>query len=47
MFYSDDGSKIKLIDFGSCEDLDKPEIRKMNIDDNPKRGQHLNFVGTP
>lgn len=46
MFYTDDYSKVKLIDFGSCEDLDRPEIRKMHIDDNPKRQQHLNFMGT-
>lgn len=38
MFYNDDESRIKLIDFGSCEDLEKPEIRKIHIDDNPKRG---------
>jgi serine/threonine protein kinase len=46
MFYSEDFKHVKLIDFGSSEDLDNPLIRKMNIDSNPKRGQHVNFVGT-
>jgi serine/threonine protein kinase len=48
MFFTDDTRKsVKLIDFGSAEDLEHPEIRLTNIDDNPKRKQHLNFVGTP
>lgn len=29
--------RIKLIDFGSAEDLDNPNIRSMKIDENPKR----------
>jgi hypothetical protein len=47
MFYTDDHKSIKLIDFGSSDDLDNLQIRSMKIDDNPKRGQHVNFVGTP
>jgi hypothetical protein len=48
MFFSGAGQmEIKLIDFGSAEDLEKLEIRQLQIDDNPKRIQHLNFVGTP
>lgn len=52
MFFSNvknaDGSRrVKLIDFGSAEDLEHLEIRRMEIDDNPKRKQHLNFMGTP
>ena len=37
MFYTEGRKRIKLIDFGSSEDIEKPEIRKMKIDDNPKR----------
>jgi len=37
---------VKLIDFGSAQDLEHPEIRETYIDDNPKRKQHLNFAGT-
>lgn len=37
MFYAQDRKRIKLIDLGSAEDLDNPQIRKMKIDDNPKR----------
>ena len=47
MFYSADSKRINLIDLGSAEDLEHPEIRLMKIDDNPKRSQHVNFVGTP
>lgn len=48
MFYTDlSKEKVKLIDFGSAEDLEHPEIRLTHIDDNPKRAQHQNFVGTP
>jgi hypothetical protein len=48
MFFSDEKrGGIKLIDFGSAEDLDNLDIRKTKIDDNPKRIQHVNFVGTP
>lgn len=47
MFFTDGRKKIKLIDFGSSEDLENPQIRKTKIDDNPKREQHVNFVGTP
>ena len=46
MFYTESKS-IKLIDFGSAEDLENQHIRLMDLDDNPKRKQHLNFVGTP
>lgn len=35
---------VKLIDFGSSLIIGDPEIY---IDDNPKRKQHQNFVGTP
>lgn len=44
MFFSHNRSFIKLIDFGSCLMIGEPEIY---IDDDPKRRQHLNFVGTP
>lgn len=38
MFYADDFLKsVKLIDFGSAEDLEHPELRLTIIDDNPKR----------
>jgi hypothetical protein len=47
MFFREDNKRIKLIDFGSAEDLEHPEIRTMKIDDNPKRLQHIHFVGTP
>jgi len=48
MFFADEAqSKVKLIDLGSAEDFDHLDIRRMRIDDNPKRMQHLNFVGTP
>ena len=46
MFYTE-SKRIKLIDFGSAEDLENQHIRLMDLDDNPKRKQHLNFVGTP
>ncbi|CDW71361.1 agc pdk1 protein kinase [Stylonychia lemnae] len=47
MFYTNNQSHVKLIDFGSAEDIQNSQIRAMRIDDNPKRHQHLNFVGTP
>lgn len=37
---------MKLIDFGSSDDLEKPELRKTFINSDPKRGQHEYFVGT-
>lgn len=37
MFYTSDMKRVKLIDFGSAEDLDNLNIRAMKIDDNPKR----------
>jgi hypothetical protein len=37
---------VKLIDFGSSEDLNEPELRDTFQEDNPKRGQHKYFVGT-
>jgi 3-phosphoinositide dependent protein kinase-1 len=40
------GDKVILIDFGSSDDLTQPELRKMKIDDDPKRLTHVNFVGT-
>ena len=46
MFLSDDSKSVILIDFGSAEDLDNPQIRKMKIDNDPRRMSHLNFVGT-
>mmetsp|Transcript_13257 Transcript_13257/g.9352 ORF Transcript_13257/g.9352 Transcript_13257/m.9352 type:complete len:133 (-) Transcript_13257:559-957(-) len=46
MFFSEDLGRIILIDFGSAEDLDKPELRKMQIDNDPRRNTHVNFVGT-
>ena len=48
MFYTGlNKEKVKLIDFGSAEDLEHPEIRLTHIDANPKRAQHQHFVGTP
>ena len=47
MFFVDEKQdKIKLIDLGSADDLLHPEIRATHIDDNYKRSQHVNFVGT-
>lgn len=47
MFFADEKlSQVKLIDLGSAEDLQHPEIRNTHIDDNYKRKQHVNFVGT-
>lgn len=40
------GDKIVLIDLGSSDDLSMPELRKMQIDNDPKRLTHVNFVGT-
>lgn len=37
MFYSKDHSKVRLIDFGSAEDLENLQIRLTHIDDHPKR----------
>ena len=44
MFFQDDRKYVKIVDFGSSKIIDEPDIF---IDDNPKRKQHLNFVGTP
>ena len=47
MFFTDENMQnIKLIELGSSDDLSKPELRKMHIDDNFRRQQHVNFVGT-
>jgi serine/threonine protein kinase len=47
MFFSDDEKNgVKLIDFGSSDDLEKPELRKAFKNSDPKRGQHEYFVGT-
>jgi len=47
MFYVENRSLIKLIDFGSSIMVDQPELRKVEIDDHPKRNKFTNFVGTP
>lgn len=44
MFFRD--GRVVLIDFGSSEDLTRPELRKIQIDNDPKRMTHVNFVGT-
>lgn len=46
MFLSEDMKRVILIDLGSAEDLNHPEIRKMEIDKDPRRMTHVNFVGT-
>lgn len=46
MFLSEDRKRIILIDFGSAEDLENPQLRKIKIDSDPRRMSHLNFVGT-
>ena len=46
MFWSEDRQRIVMIDLGSAEDLDNRSIRKMQIDDDPRRMSHVNFVGT-
>ena len=45
MFFNSE-QRIILIDFGSSEDLSEPELRKIKIDDDPRRNTHVNFVGT-
>lgn len=47
MFYVNNRSLIKLIDFGSAMMVDQPELRKVEIDKHPKRNKFTNFVGTP
>eukprot|EP00347_Sterkiella_histriomuscorum_P004813 403358994 len=47
MFYAKNQSQVKLIDLGSAEDLENAQVRQTHIDDNPKRTQHVHFVGTP
>lgn len=44
MFFQDNRKYVKIVDFGSSKIIGEPDIY---IDDNPKRKQHLNFVGTP
>lgn len=44
MFFINNRSHVKLVDFGTSKIVDEPEPY---IDDHPKRKQHLNFVGTP
>jgi serine/threonine protein kinase len=44
MFYKD--GRVILIDFGSSDDLTRPELRQTKIDDDPRRRRHVNFVGT-
>ena len=46
MFWSEDFKRVIFIDLGSAEDLTKREIRKMQIDNDPRRNTHVNFVGT-
>ena len=46
MFWSENYDRVILIDLGSAEDLTKPEIRQMQIDRDPRRNTHVNFVGT-
>jgi serine/threonine protein kinase len=47
MFFSDDQlNEVKLIDFGSSDDLTQPDLRHTFINNDPKRGQHEFFVGT-
>ena len=46
MFLSEDMKRVVLIDLGSAEDLEHPEIRKIEIDQDPRRMTHVNFVGT-
>lgn len=45
-FRGSEMDKVILIDFGSSEDLEQPELRKVLIDDDPRRKSHVNFVGT-
>jgi len=46
MFWSQDRSRVILIDLGSAEDLNRCELRGMVIDKDPRRNTHVNFVGT-
>ena len=48
MFWSEDRSRIIMIDFGSAEDLTHLEIRLMQveIDKAQRRNSHINYVGT-
>jgi len=47
MFFSEDLQKVIMIDFGSSEDLTRPELRKQVHDPKARRNSHVNFVGTP
>jgi len=40
MFLADNNKRIVLIDFGSSDDLERPEIRKVKIDKNIRRSMH-------
>lgn len=46
MFWSSDKSRVVLIDLGSAEDLTRRELRQIQIDRDPRRNTHVNFVGT-
>ena len=48
MFWSEDRKRIVMIDLGSAEDLENPQIRQMQIeiDKDRRRNTHVNFVGT-
>lgn len=46
MFLSEDCQRVILIDFGSADDLDAPEVRKVAEPEDPRRNMHRNFVGT-
>lgn len=46
MFWSADRERIIMIDLGSAEDLEKREIRQMQIEYDTRRNTHVNFVGT-
>jgi serine/threonine protein kinase len=47
MFFSGpEMERVILIDLGSSEDLENPELRKVKIDQDPRRMSHVNFVGT-
>jgi serine/threonine protein kinase len=38
--------EVVLIDLGSSDDLSRPDLRQLQIDNDPKRMTHINFVGT-
>lgn len=47
MFFSENLDQVIMIDFGSYEDLTKPEMRDKTHDPYARRNSHVNFVGTP